>query len=58
MFEKIGELLSSRRFWQLVVATILLVLGSYEIIPKEVAEILAGLFGVSVAVGTVDKLNK
>ena len=55
---KIKELLSSRRFWQLTIATILLVLGSYQVIPKEVAEMIAGLFGVSVAVGTIDRFNK
>jgi hypothetical protein len=58
MLKKLGELLSSRRFWQLVVATIILVLGSYQIIPKDVAEIVAGLFGVSVTVGTIDRFKK
>jgi len=55
---KILEVLSSIRFQQLLVATIAEILGFYGIIPAELAHYIAGLFGFSVIVGTVDKVTK
>lgn len=54
---RIFDLLNSRRFQQLVIALILLILAFYKVIPQELAELIAGLFGTSVLIGTVDKFN-
>ena len=58
MWQKIKSLLGSIRFWQLVIAAILLILRGYGIIPPEVADTVAGLLGISTAVGTIDKFAK
>jgi hypothetical protein len=55
---KFLELLSSRRFWQLFAGLVLLVLAYYSVIPKDLADLIAGFLGVSVAVGTIDKFSK
>lgn len=55
--EKIVKLFSSVRFQQLVIALVLILLGFYKIIPQELANILAGFFGVSITVGTIDKTS-
>jgi hypothetical protein len=53
---KILTILGSVRFQQLAVAIILLILAFYKVIPQELANLLAGLFGVSITIGTVDKV--
>jgi len=58
MIDKISNLLSSIRFWQLVIGAVLLILADYGIIPAQIAEVIAALFGVSVVVGTADKVLK
>ena len=55
---KILEVLGSIRFQQLLVATVVEILGFYGVIPSELAHYIAGLFGFSVIVGTADKINK
>ena len=58
MFDKIKAILGSIRFWQIVVAAVLLYLGEVGVIGLEVAKTIAGVLGVSVTVGTVDKVAK
>jgi hypothetical protein len=58
MIKKINDLLGSIRFWQTLIAIVLLCLASYEIIPNNLANAIAGLLGISVAIGTADKAAK
>jgi hypothetical protein len=58
MISKITSILGSVRFWQLLIGALLLILASYGIIPQEIANVIAGLLGVSVTIGTVDKATK
>jgi hypothetical protein len=58
MIEKIKNLVSSIRFWQLVIGAIIVILGQEGVISPEIANTIAGLLGVSVTLGTVDKLAK
>lgn len=55
---KIIEILKSVRFQQLVVGLILVILGYYNIIPTELANIIAGFFGISIALGSADSIAK
>lgn len=54
--EKIIELISSRRFQQLTIGLILLILAFYKVIPQELANLISGFLGISVTVGTIDKI--
>jgi hypothetical protein len=56
MLKKIQNLLSSIRFWQLVAGLVLIILGYYAVIPQELANMIAGFFGISIGIGTIDKL--
>lgn len=58
MISKIGELLSSIRFWQLTAGLVLVILGYYELVPMELAQIIAGYLGISIAVRTIDKIGQ
>lgn len=58
MIDKVKNLLSSIRFWQLFVGLVLIILGYYQVIPQELANIIAGFFGITVGVGTIDKIGK
>ena len=58
MLEKIGNILSSVRFWQLVLGAVLLILASYGVIPQQIADVIASLLGISVVVGSVDKFSQ
>lgn len=55
---KFVELLGSRRFWQLFAGLVLLILAFYKVIPQELANLIAGFLGLSVAVGTIDKATQ
>jgi hypothetical protein len=58
MINKINNILSSVRFWQVFIAITLLTLASYGIISNELANGIATLLGISVAIGTADKAAK
>lgn len=55
---RIWDLFSSRRFQQLAVGLILLVLAFYKVIPQELANLIAGFFGASVVVGSADSVAR
>jgi len=52
---KIKEMLGSVSFWMAVIGGIVLVLGSYGVIPMDTATIIAGWFGFGVVKRTYDK---
>lgn len=58
MKKKILDILSSVRFYQLVIAFVVQVLATYSIIPQEIANAISGLLGASVVISTVDKSAK
>ncbi len=58
MIDKVIKILGSVRFWQLLIGALLVILGSYGVIPVELANIIAGALGISVTIGTVDKFSK
>jgi len=58
MIDKIKLLLSSIRFWQLLIASVIVILGQEGVISPEIANTIAGLLGASTLIGTVDKLAK
>ena len=47
--------LGATRFWKLVLATSLVILGYYGVIDMVLAEMLAGMLGVSIVIRTVDR---
>jgi len=53
---KVKKLLGSIRFQQLVIGVILIALGYYNVIPMALANIIAGALGISIGVGTLDKV--
>ena len=55
---KILDICKSVRFQQLFIGLVLIILGWYGVIDMELAKIIAGFFGISVAVGTVDGFAK
>ena len=60
MLAKIKAILKSIRFWEVVVATVLFALIEGGIIDNEtavlIARIIATTLGISVTIGTVDKV--
>jgi len=58
MFDKIKNILSSVRFWQLFVGAVIVILGQQGVMSPEMANTIAGLLGVSVTINTVDKFRK
>ena len=57
MWDKLKAVFSSIRFWQLLIAAVVIILADYGIIPVELANIVAGFFGISIAVRTLDKVG-
>lgn len=61
MILKIKAILGSIRFWQVVIATTLFGLTQSSVITNDVAvliaNVIAGVFGFSVAIGTIDKFG-
>jgi len=57
MLEKIKSILGSIRFWQVVGAFVVYLLGQYGFLPAELVVAISGILGVSVTVGTIDKLG-
>lgn len=57
MISKVTDILSSVRFWQLVVAVAVYYFGDAVLSPDLVSAITTVLAG-SVAIGTVDKVGK
>lgn len=55
---KIKEILGSVRFWQLTAGLVLLILAFYDLIPQQLAEMIAGYLGLSIAIRTADKAIK
>ena len=58
MIEKIKNILGSVRFWQVLIAIVLLSLASYGLIPEELAKAIATLLGISVTIGTIDRSSE
>jgi len=58
MLKKIKEILSSVRFWQVVIASVVYYLGVVGIIPSTIADAITAVLGVSVSIGTIDKFGK
>ena len=56
--ERLKELLASPRFWGLVIAMLMYVLGGYGIVPETVSNPIAYLMTGTVVVGTLDRLGK
>lgn len=55
MIEKIKAILGSIRFWQLVIGALIVILGKEGVISQAIADAIAGILGISVTIGTVDK---
>ena len=49
------EFLKSVRFWKVVVAFVVYALGAEGVIPAPIADTVAGILGVSVAIRTIDR---
>lgn len=58
MLKKISSILSSVRFWQAVAGAVVHYFGSVGLLTPEIAESIVGVLGVSVTIGTIDKLRK
>lgn len=58
MVSKIKEILSSVRFWQVVVAVVLHAVGKEYADFQPVADAIASVLGVSVIIGSADKFSK
>lgn len=58
MIEKIKAMVGSVSFWFSVLGAIILLLGQYEVIPTDVAVIIAGWFGVGVGQRLIRKAIK
>ena len=58
MIEKIKNIVSSIRFYEIVVATTLIVLSHYGIVPEILANAIASVLGISVAINTVDRFGE
>ena len=58
MFNKIIELSKSLRFWQLLIASVLVILGQEGVLTPEIANVLAGLFTANAGLRTIDKFSK
>ena len=56
--DKFIELINSRRFQQLTIGAVLLILSYYGIVPQDLANILASYLGISITVGTLDKFSQ
>lgn len=54
--DKIKLILSSIRFWQVVVGAVVYALGQEGVIALAVAQTITTILGVSVTIGTVDKV--
>lgn len=55
MLDKIKEILTSVRFWQVTIVAALQVLALYELIPADLTNVVSAWLGVTVLIGTVDK---
>jgi hypothetical protein len=58
MIDKIKNILGSIRFYQLVLAGIIYLLGFYGVLPDEVAKSVIAILLGSVTIDTADKLGK
>ena len=56
MIEKVTGILSSIRFWQLVVAVIVAVFGD-AVLSTELVQAIVAILAGSVTIGTVDKIG-
>ena len=56
MLDKIKSILGSVRFWQLVIAAIVVILGQNDVISVELANTIAKVLGVSITIGTLDSV--
>lgn len=55
MIDKIKNILTSIRFWQVTIVAAIQVLAVYDIVPQELANVVSGWLGVTVLIGTIDK---
>ncbi len=51
------DFIKSVRFWKLVLAAIVYILGQYEVIPLTLSTAIIGVLGLDVAIRTVDKFS-
>lgn len=58
MIKKIKELFSSIRFWQVIAGGVVYYLGTLGWLPQELVNTIMGILGVSVTIGTSDKVSK
>lgn len=57
MFDKIINILGSVRFWQVLIAFVVLYIGDAGGMSVALSEAIAGMLGVSVGIGTIDKFR-
>ena len=57
MLKKLYGILGSIRFYQVLIGAVVIYLGYDGVISMDLAEVIAGLFGVSVVIRTVDRLG-
>ena len=55
---KVGNILTSVRFWQVVGIAVVGYLGDTGVVSPEVSISIITVLGGSVAIGTIDKLSK
>lgn len=58
LIEEIYGIIRAARFWEVVFASVVIYLGTTEVISLELAQAIAGGLGVSVGIGTVDRFAK
>ena len=58
MYSKIKEILSSVRFWEVVIVVVLLTIGKEVAEVKTIVDAIASILGVSVVIGTADSVAK
>ena len=58
MKEKLQEMVSSMRFWYLVIAMVSFLFKEYGIIPEEIMVAIFGFTGIGIGVRTIDKVGK
>lgn len=58
MIDKIIDIFGSVRFLQVVIAFMVTYLGSIGWVSPDLAQAIASILGVSVAIGTIDKVGQ
>jgi len=55
---KIVNILKSIRFWQMLIAVVVYVLAQNGAFPPGLADIVCGILGISVTIGTIDRFSE